>query len=208
VGEAKAESGHVSPGHLVTGTATDIYSRENTAAGWDRLEQGLAVLAKAGFEVGYDGSVPGTQAWSGHGRGNHAHIEWVGQGSSTDAIKRLSGMNNRQIAAFEAEAGMGGGAFGSGGYGGGLSGGGGALSSYLAGPGSTQAQAPNTMQLLGLIQNRNIPGIFQQFASGQPLDQAAQGAEASPYTDLSPAAYFATLSGVRRRRRSGATTRQ
>lgn len=97
VGEAKADSGHVSPGHLQTGTATDLYPKSNTEKGWDELEKGIAVLAKMGFEVGYDGSVPGTQNWSNHGRGNHAHVEWVGQGTSDDAIKKLGGLTQSQI---------------------------------------------------------------------------------------------------------------
>jgi hypothetical protein len=113
VGEAKAESGHVSPGHLVTGTATDLYPRENTPAGWDKLEKGLKVLETQGFEIGYGTNGVG-QAWSNHGRGNHAHVEWVGQGSSTDAIKKLGGLTNAQVAQLEAGAGGGGGLLGGG----------------------------------------------------------------------------------------------
>lgn len=99
---------HVSPGHDVTGTATDVYPKQNTVAGWDELERGIEVLGKMGFEVGYDGSVPGTQNWPNHGRGNHAHIEWVGNGSSEDAIKKLGGLTGAQINKIESGAGGGG----------------------------------------------------------------------------------------------------
>jgi hypothetical protein len=79
--------GHVSPGHNVTGTATDVVPRDGN---WDgAYAKGLAMLAKFGFEVGYDGSIPGTQDWPDHGRGNHAHIEWVGNGTAADARKRF-----------------------------------------------------------------------------------------------------------------------
>jgi hypothetical protein len=80
-------SGHVSPGHLITGTATDVVPRDGN---WDgAFAKGLETLAGLGFEVGYDGSIPGTQAWPDHGRGNHAHIEWVGNGTAGDARQRL-----------------------------------------------------------------------------------------------------------------------
>lgn len=78
--------GHVSPGHNVTGTATDMIP--GAGGSWNRLEKGLALLVGKGFEVGYDGSV-GTQAWPDHGRGNHAHIEWAGNGTAGDARERL-----------------------------------------------------------------------------------------------------------------------
>ena len=80
-------SGHVSPGHLVTGTATDV---SPTDGNWDgAFAKGLETLASVGFEVGYDGSIPGTENWPDHGRGNHAHIEWVGNGTASDARQRL-----------------------------------------------------------------------------------------------------------------------
>lgn len=107
VGEAKADSGHVSPGHLEQGTATDLYPQEDSERGWDELEKGLKVLENLGFEVGYGTNGVG-QAWSNHGRGNHAHVEWVGQGTSDDAIKKLGGLTDAQIRAIEASAGGGG----------------------------------------------------------------------------------------------------
>ena len=79
--------GHVSPGHNSTGTATDVVPRSGNWGG--AFAGGLALLAKLGFEVGYDGSVAGTEAWPNHGRGNHAHIEWVGNGTAGDARQRL-----------------------------------------------------------------------------------------------------------------------
>lgn len=79
--------GHVSPGHNVSGTATDVVPRDGN---WDgAFAKGLETLAKLGFEVGYDGSIPGTESWPGHGRGNHAHIEWVGNGTAPDSRQRL-----------------------------------------------------------------------------------------------------------------------
>ncbi len=79
--------GHVSPGHNVTGTATDVVPRDGN---WDgAFAKGLEELASLGFEVGYDGSIPGTQSWPDHGRGNHAHIEWVGNGTAGNARQRL-----------------------------------------------------------------------------------------------------------------------
>lgn len=80
-------SGHVSPGHLEMGTATDVVPRSGNWGG--AFAKGLEVLAKLGFEVGYDGSIPGTESWPNHGRGNHAHIEWVGNGTAADARQRL-----------------------------------------------------------------------------------------------------------------------
>ena len=107
VGEAKADSGHVSPGHLQQGTATDLYPKEDSDKGWDELEKGLKVLENMGFEVGYGTNGVG-QAWSNHGRNNHAHVEWVGQGSSPDAIKKLGGLTDAQISAIESSTGGGG----------------------------------------------------------------------------------------------------
>jgi hypothetical protein len=79
--------GHASPGHNATGTATDVVPRDGN---WDgAFAKGLETLAKLGFEVGYDGSIPGTENWPDHGRGNHAHIEWVGNGTAGDARQRL-----------------------------------------------------------------------------------------------------------------------
>lgn len=79
--------GHVSPGHNATGTATDVIPRSGN---WDgAFAKGLETLAKLGFEVGYDGSIPGTESWPNHGKYNHAHIEWVGNGTAGDARQRL-----------------------------------------------------------------------------------------------------------------------
>lgn len=79
--------GHVSPGHNSTGTATDVVPRSGN---WDgAFANGLRLLASLGFEVGYDGSIAGTENWPDHGRGNHAHIEWVGNGTAPDARQRL-----------------------------------------------------------------------------------------------------------------------
>ncbi len=49
---------------------------------WDGLfAEGLKWALSQGMQVGYDGQY-GTQAWEGHGEGNHAHIDW---GGDTDA---------------------------------------------------------------------------------------------------------------------------
>jgi len=73
--------GHVSPGHNVTGTATDMVPM----GGWNekatkRFEQGLRVLTGKGIKVLYGTAGIGS-AYPNHGRGNHAHIEW-GSGSA------------------------------------------------------------------------------------------------------------------------------
>jgi TP901 family phage tail tape measure protein len=65
--------GHKSPGHNVTGTATDVYP--GPGGSWDLLEAGLRVLARAGYTIYYGTHGIGTPL-AGHGRGNHAHIEW------------------------------------------------------------------------------------------------------------------------------------
>lgn len=88
--------GHVSPGHNVTGTATDVVPAGGWTSSATRLfEQGLHYLVGKGFEVLYDGRV-GTIAYPNHGRGNHAHIEWVGNGTVPDAIAHLGGMAGLQ----------------------------------------------------------------------------------------------------------------
>ena len=84
--------GHVSPGHNVTGTATDVVPRggwggHNTAM----FEKGLGTLVQAGFEVLYSGQ-QGTIPYANHGRNNHAHIEWIGNGTQANAIARLAAM--------------------------------------------------------------------------------------------------------------------
>lgn len=80
----------VSKGHTTTGTATDVVPRSGNWGG--AFAKGLEVLTSHGFQVGYDGSVPGTDAWPGHGRGDHAHINWVGYAeneTAADARQRL-----------------------------------------------------------------------------------------------------------------------
>lgn len=47
---------------------------------WDgAFAQGLKWALSQGMQVGYDGQY-GTQSWSNHGEGNHAHIDWGGVG--------------------------------------------------------------------------------------------------------------------------------
>lgn len=70
--------GHVSPGHNVTGTATDMVPLGGWAArATARFEQGLRSLVSQGLKVLYGTGGIGTP-WPNHGRGNHAHIEWGG----------------------------------------------------------------------------------------------------------------------------------
>lgn len=85
--------GHLSPGHNITGTATDT----SPAGGWSSqptslFEKGLrAVVGKVG-QVLYGTAGIGT-SYPGHGRGEHAHIEWGMhpdiQGSLGGAIERM-----------------------------------------------------------------------------------------------------------------------
>ena len=68
--------GHLSPGHNVTGTATDT----GPAAGWGEgptalFEKGLELLVNSGLTVLYGSHGVGTP-YPNHGYGNHAHIEW------------------------------------------------------------------------------------------------------------------------------------
>lgn len=67
--------GHVSPGHNVTGTATDT----GPAAGWEQgtklFEQGLRAIEGQVDQILY-GSHGIGEAYPNHGWGNHAHIEW------------------------------------------------------------------------------------------------------------------------------------
>jgi TP901 family phage tail tape measure protein len=67
--------GHVSPGHNITGTATDT----GPAAGWDvgtsLFESGLRSLVGKVDQILY-GSHGIGEAYPNHGWGNHAHIEW------------------------------------------------------------------------------------------------------------------------------------
>jgi Phage tail lysozyme len=68
-------AGHKSPGHNVTGTAVDMVPKNPTAAGWNMIEAMGKWAVSKGMIVGYGAGVPGSQAWPGHGRGNHIHIE-------------------------------------------------------------------------------------------------------------------------------------
>ena len=100
--------------------------------------------------------------------------------------------------------------------GGGSSSGGGAVGpSIMPTPGFSDRpiQSSSKQDLLYLIQNRNQPGIFQQFAAGDLGQQGGLGQgifsqfnqpAMDSSTDLSPASAFASLSGVRRRRRTSA----
>lgn len=83
--------GHVSPGHNVTGTATDT----GPAAGWTPtatalFERGLRALIGKVPQILYGTAGIGT-SYPGHGRGDHAHIEWGMNpaGFITDMIKRV-----------------------------------------------------------------------------------------------------------------------
>jgi hypothetical protein len=85
----------VSSGHTTYGTSLDVAP---ASGDWDgKFAKGLQLLTNLGFMVGYDGSIPGTETWSGHGEGDHAHIEFVQQpdyagdpaATTPDARKRL-----------------------------------------------------------------------------------------------------------------------
>lgn len=86
--------GHVSPGHNISGTATDIgpVGDQWTGRPYERFVKGIELLVANGFEVLYDGSIPGTIPYQNHGRYNHAHVEWVGNGTAADARRKLRGM--------------------------------------------------------------------------------------------------------------------
>jgi hypothetical protein len=127
--------GHVSPGHNELGTATDLYPKQDTEAGWNKLERGLRVLEGLGFEVGYGDNGVG-QNWANHGRRNHAHVEWAGQGSDPAAIQKLAGLNSRQVAKLASSGGSG--PLASGGYSGGS---GGTFTGGSSGGGFTSALA-------------------------------------------------------------------
>lgn len=85
--------GHVSPGHNVTGTATDT----GPAAGWlpkptGLFEQGLRAIAGKVDQILY-GTAGIGESYPNHGRGNHAHIEWgmhpEVQAAMLDALPRI-----------------------------------------------------------------------------------------------------------------------
>lgn len=96
--------GHVSPGHNITGTATDMVP---LAGDWDLLEKGLRVLVNAGLKVLYGSNGVGT-AWPNHGRGNHAHIEWgAGGGALPSLFQGLPRVMLKGPASVGLEAGQG-----------------------------------------------------------------------------------------------------
>ena len=67
--------GHVSPGHNVTGTATDTGPAAGWAAGTGLFERGLRAILGQVDQILYGTGGIGTP-YPNHGRGNHAHIEW------------------------------------------------------------------------------------------------------------------------------------
>jgi hypothetical protein len=76
-------AGHKSPGHNVTGTAVDMVP--GRGGSWNLIEAlGRWAVGKH-MVVGYGAGVPGSQAWPGHGRNNHIHIEFGGHGGDTSA---------------------------------------------------------------------------------------------------------------------------
>lgn len=86
--------GHVSPGHNVTGTATDVVPAADGS--WNELERGLAAIVNDVPVIYYGPQwVPGTVALENHGRGNHAHIEWgmnphiKGLGAAIQELKKI-----------------------------------------------------------------------------------------------------------------------
>lgn len=92
--------GHLSPGHNVTGTATDT----GPADGWGSetspstklFEDGLRKVVSAGLTVLYGSHGIGTP-YPNHGWGNHAHIEWgmhpslkgIGSAAAFEALKKI-----------------------------------------------------------------------------------------------------------------------
>lgn len=130
-GYAPPPSDHKSAEHLVTGTALDVYPRNEN---WDEnskefkdFKKGIETLTAAGIEVLYDGSIKGTTPYPNHGYGNHAHIKWLGADGKTglEALQKLTGMTNQQIANISASVGASGGGTSYAGGGGTSSGGGG-----------------------------------------------------------------------------------
>jgi phage-related protein len=69
-------AGHKSPGHNVTGTAIDAVP--GPGGSWNTIEAMGRWAVGKGMTVGYGAGVSGSQAWPGHGRGNHIHIELGG----------------------------------------------------------------------------------------------------------------------------------
>lgn len=124
-GYAPPPSDHRSAEHLETGTATDVYPEGNDwgdPKAMAKFNQGLKVLTAAGVQVLYDGQ-HGTTPYPNHGEGNHAHIKWLGaDGSGAEALQKLTGMTNQEIANVKFSVGSGGAtSYSGGGSGGGAS---------------------------------------------------------------------------------------
>jgi tail lysozyme len=77
-------AGHKSPGHNVTGTALDAVP--GPGGSWAAIEAMGKWAVSQGMTVGYGAGVPGSQAWPGHGRGLHIHIEL---GSNPNAVGKF-----------------------------------------------------------------------------------------------------------------------
>lgn len=67
--------GHISPGHNITGTATDTTPAAGWEAGTKIFEAGLRAVEGKVDQILY-GSHGIGEAYPNHGWGNHAHIEW------------------------------------------------------------------------------------------------------------------------------------
>lgn len=88
-------AGHKSPGHNIYGTAVDFVP--GAGGSWDSLEALGRWAVGRGLTVGYGAGVPGSQAWAGHGRGDHMHVEFgntggvpvLGPDGSVVALKQL-----------------------------------------------------------------------------------------------------------------------
>lgn len=83
-------AGHKSPGHNVTGTAVDAVP--GAGGSWDKIEALGRWAVKQGLTVGYGAGVPGSQAWSGHGRNEHIHIEF-----GSKSLAALAGVSARDV---------------------------------------------------------------------------------------------------------------
>jgi hypothetical protein len=81
----------VSPGHLSLSAAPSL-DVTPLDGNWDGLfAKGLQWALSQGMQVGYDGQY-GTQSWSNHGEGNHAHIDWKSGGKLGGAIAKIKDM--------------------------------------------------------------------------------------------------------------------
>jgi hypothetical protein len=92
-GYGGASSPSVSPGHTTLGVPPSLDVIPLGGLSWDGLfAQGLKWALSQGMQVGYDGQY-GTQDWSNHGEGNHAHIDWKGgKGAALTGAGGLLGM--------------------------------------------------------------------------------------------------------------------